>query len=354
MLTLCFGTRPQVIKASILFRVLQSRWPVTTIDTGQHYDYELNRLLYEQLEIPSPDYCLEVGSAEPARQTAEVLSRTAEVLQRDPPALVIVIGDTNSTLGCALAATKNGLPLVHVEAGLRSTEPNLPEELNRRVVDAMATLLCAPSLASAARLRAEQVPGTIAITGDVAHDVLIRHLALAPRTTRSAPFVLATVHRAAITSDPDALRSVVQALGDLELPVLLPLHPRTHAALERYRLLAAIPESVSIVPPLGYLEAIAAVRDAKVVVTDSGGLQREAYWLGTPCVTLRKETEWTETVDCGANALVPPADAQKALRTSVQEQCRRKEEYPWSAGAYGDGHAAEQVSEAIAAILAQV
>ncbi|MFL5536973.1 MAG: non-hydrolyzing UDP-N-acetylglucosamine 2-epimerase [Gemmatimonadales bacterium] len=354
MLALCFGTRPQVIKASVLLRALRSHWPVMTIDTGQHYDYELNGLLYEQLDIPLPDHCLEVGGTDPAEQTAQVLSRTAETVRHHRPSAVLVIGDTNSTLGCALAAHKEDLPVIHVEAGLRSSEPNLPEEVNRRVVDVMATLLCAPSPASAARLRAEQAPGPVVTTGDVARDVLVRHLSLAPRTEGVSRFALATVHRAAVTSDPDALRSVVQALGSLGMPVLFPLHPRTRLAFERYDLLGSIPGSVSILPPLGYLEAIAAVRDATAVITDSGGLQREAYWLGTPCVTLRSETEWTETVECGANRLVAPLDARQQLGTAVLEQCRKKQEYPWTAEAYGDGHAAERVAEAIAANLVPV
>ncbi len=350
-LALCFGTRPQVIKASVLLKSLRSRWPVTTIDTGQHYDYELNGLLYRQLEVPPPDHFLEVGSAEPASQTAEVLRRAADVLQRDPPAAVIVIGDTNSTLGCALAAQKGNFPLVHVEAGLRANEPNLPEEVNRRVVDVMATLLCAPAPTHAARLRAERVPGTIVTTGDVARDVLVRHLALARRTDGPSRFALATIHRAGITSDPEALRSVIHAMGNVGMPVLFALHPRTRLALERYNLLRGMPDTVSILPPLGYLEAIAAVRDATIVMTDSGGLQREAYWLGTPCVTLRSETEWVETVECGANRLVNPLDAREELVPAVREQCRKKQESSWATDAYGDGHAAERVTEAIAASL---
>jgi UDP-GlcNAc3NAcA epimerase len=162
-------------------------------------------------------------------------------------------------------------------------------------------------------------------------------------------FALATIHRAAITGDPNALRSVVEALGSLEMPVLLPLHPRTRQALELYDLLGSIPDSVSIKPPLGYLEAIAAVRDATAVITDSGGLQREAYWLGTPCVTLRSDTEWIETVECGANTLVAPVNAPQELGAAVLEQCRKKQEHPWTADAYGDGHAAERVTDAIAA-----
>ena len=348
MLTLCFGTRPQVIKASALLAVLRSRWPVTTIDTGQHYDFELSALLYEQLEVPRPDHFLEVGSGPPASQTAAVLTRTSEILRRDRPAAVIVIGDTNSTLGCALAASKEDLPLVHVEAGLRSSEPNLPEEVNRRVVDILGSLLCAPSPASASRLYAERVPGSITVTGDVARDVLLRHLRLTPPPAGGPPFALATIHRAGLTNDKDALQSVIEGLAGLGLPVIFPVHPRTRQALERYALLASVPASVSVRPPMGYLETIAAARDATVVVTDSGGLQREAYWLGTPCVTLRGDTEWVETVECGANALVPPLTARETLAKTVAEQCRRKRENPWVADAYGAGNAAERVADAIA------
>jgi UDP-N-acetylglucosamine 2-epimerase len=317
-----------------------------TIDTGQHYDFELNGLLYQQLKIPPAHHFLEVGSAEPAAQTAAVLSRTAEVLRRHRPAAVLVIGDTNSTLGCALAAKKENLTLIHVEAGLRSSEPHLPEEMNRRVVDTIADLLCAPSLASAARLKAEQLPGTVVTTGDVARDVLAAHLELAPKATGDEPYALATLHRASLTSDPAALRSVLDGLGELKMPVIFAVHPRTQHALERYGLLSSIPSSVSIRLPLGYLEAIAAVRDAAVVVTDSGGLQREAYWLGTPCVTLRHETEWRETLDCGANLLVPPLQAKQRLAAAVTQQCAGDRE-PWDTGAYGDGNAAKRVAAAI-------
>jgi UDP-N-acetylglucosamine 2-epimerase len=351
MLTVCFGTRPQVIKASVLLPALRAHWPVTTVDTGQHYDFELNRLLYEQLEIPGPDHFLEVGSADAAEQTAAVLVRTAAILRRDAPAAVVVIGDTNSTLGCALAAKKENLPLVHVEAGLRSSEPNLPEEINRRIVDITADLLCAPSQSAAARLRAEGVQGAIDTTGDVARDALLHHLPLAGSAGIGQPFVLATLHRAALTDDPAALESVVYGLGELGMPVIFAVHPRTSSALARYGVLESIPRSVSLRPPMGYLEAIAAVRDAAVVVTDSGGLQREAYWLGTPCVTVRRETEWVETVECGANSLVPPLEARERLARAVLEQCERKRQHPWSPEAYGSGDAAERVAGAIATSL---
>jgi UDP-N-acetylglucosamine 2-epimerase len=350
-LALCFGTRPQVIKASGLLGVLRERWPVMTVDTGQHYDYEMNELLYQQLGVSQPDHFLNVGSGEPAAQTASVMSRTAEVLRRHRPEAVLVIGDTNSTLGSALAACKEGVPVIHIEAGLRSREPMLPEEANRRIVDALSTLLCAPSPGTAARLQAERVPGAVVTTGDVSYDVLLQHLKLIPGPQRPAPFALATIHRAALCSDPDTLQAVLQALGQIGLPVLLPAHPRLQEVLKRHRIADRIPNSISLRLPLGYLEAIAAVRDARVVITDSGGIQREAYWLGTPCVTLRNDTEWVETVECGANKLVPPDRAGEELRSAVTEQCRGQKEHPWSPEAYGDGHAAERVAQAISVTL---
>jgi len=349
-LALCYGTRPQVVKASVLLDALRARWPVIAIDTGQHYDYELNGLLYQQLAVPRPDHFLEVGSNPPVQQTADVMTRAAEILRVRQPSAALVIGDTTSTLGCALAATKEGIPLVHVEAGLRSSEPDLPEEANRRVVDVLAQLLCAPSAAAAERLRLERSPGEVAATGDVARDVLVRHLGLAPPAA-GEPFALATAHRAALTSDPAGLAALLAALGDLGLPVRLPLHPRTRDALQRYGLLHAIPPTVTLSPPLGYLEMIAAVRDAAVVITDSGGLQREAYWLGTPCVTLRGETEWVETVEAGANTLLPAHATPAALAGLVEELRRRRAQAAWTPDAYGDGAAALRVADAVARLL---
>jgi UDP-GlcNAc3NAcA epimerase len=350
-LALCFGTRPQVIKASVLLGALRARWPVTAIDTGQHYDFELNGLLYQQLGVPRPDHFLGVGSGEPAEQTAAVLMRTAELLRRHPPDAVVVIGDTNSTLGCALAACKQGIPLVHVEAGLRASEAGLPEEGNRRVVDVLAHVLCAPSRSAADRLAAEYLPGSIALTGDIARDALERHLAVAAPPVARGPFALATLHRAALTSDREALHSAMMALGEVGLPVMFPAHPRTRQALERFGLMSALPASVTVSPPLGYLESIAAVRDAEVVITDSGGLQREAYWLRTPCVTLRGETEWGETVESGANALLPAIDAPGRLAGVVGDQRRRRKEAPWAPDAYGDGRAAERIVAAVEGLV---
>lgn len=350
-IALCYGTRPQLVKASVLSKALRGRWRVLAVDTGQHYDYELNRLLYEQLDIPPADHFLEVGSDTPPTQTAKVLERAGELLARARPDLVVVIGDTNSTLGCAIAASKLGLPLVHVEAGLRAPEPGLPEEGNRRVVDVLADLLCAPSEAARDRLLEERVPGLTVLTGDVARDALTDHLRHLPPRVKHQPFVLATAHRAALTSDRAALAAVLAALGTLDMPVVFPLHPRTRRAIDHFGLCDEVPPNVRLGPPLGYTETIAAVRDASAVVTDSGGVQREAYWLTTPCVTLRAHTEWTETVDAGANVLVSPLEALECLRTAVRGQMRRRSEAPWLPDAYGDGEAARHIADAVGRLL---
>jgi UDP-GlcNAc3NAcA epimerase len=349
---LCYGTRPQVIKASRLSEALRDRFDVLTVDTGQHYDYELNALLYSQLGVSLPDVVLDVRSGSHAEQTAAVLTRAASVLSESRPDAVVVIGDTNSTLGCALAATQLGMPLVHVEAGLRSGDLRMAEELNRRAVDAISTLLCAPSARAAAQLRAESVPGAIAMTGDVACDVLRRHAGRACVVRESwplhagEPYILATLHRAELTARPDVFAAVVAALGSLPLPVVWPVHPRTSG------LLAQIVNGRStgrlhLLPPIGYLDAIVAIRDASLVVTDSGGVQREAYWLGTPCVTVRRETEWVETVEEGANHLIDPVNAPELLPLTDHVLATAAR---WRGDAYGHGSAAASITNALNAL----
>jgi UDP-GlcNAc3NAcA epimerase len=360
-LALCYGTRPQVIKASVLAEALGARWPLLRIDTGQHYDYELNRLLYEQLGVERPDLFLEVGSADHATQTAAILTRAAQAFVHHRPWAVVVLGDTNSTLGAALAAAKLRIPVVHVEAGLRATDSMMAEEINRRLVDALSAAVCAPSAAAAEQLRREAVPGAIAVTGDVARDVLRCNLDRAPELGQipdwplapDVDFVFATIHRAELTDSPDRLRAVVAALGDLPVAVVLPLHPRTRQALARLGLGDALPPSVHVGPPLGYLETLACVRGANAVVTDSGGVQREAYWLGTPCVTLRNETEWRETVELGANRLVPPERAATALRDALHPLLESTGPRPdWPRDAYGCGHAAQGVRDVVEELAA--
>ena len=353
-IALCYGTRPQVIKASVLRRALAAVGPVAAIDTGQHYDYALNQLLYEQLGVANPDHALEVGSASHATQTANILVRAEALFATITPRLAVVIGDTNSTLGCALAAAKMRIPVVHVEAGLRAADSLMAEEINRRAVDAVAALLCTPSEAATARMQAEHPAATVVETGDVARDVLLAQLDKLPDVTGLIPpsatgeYAFATLHRAELTDEPDRLIALLDALAALPLPVLLAMHPRTRGALEAHGHRVIDRGSLAIVPAVGYLESLALTARARLVITDSGGVQREAYWLGVPCVTMRTETEWTETLDLGANRLLAPS-APGALARSVAERLAASRD--WNRDAYGRGNAAECVADAVRRFL---
>lgn len=372
-LALCYGTRPQVIKASLLIEALGADHPLLTVDTGQHYDYELNAGLYEALGVRRPDCLLDVGSGSHARQTGAILERAADAFLARQPAAVIVIGDTNSTLGCALAAAQLRIPVAHVEAGLRAADRRMAEDLNRRLVDELSSLLCAPSRAAEDALRAQAAHGLVVRTGDIACDVLLRNAARAASPAAGAaapgtpgasapwplgadePSVFVTLHRAELVDDTALLRDVMAGLSALDLPVVFAVHPRTRPALADPRVAAAIGPRVRLLPPLGYLETIAAVRDAPAVVTDSGGIQREAYWLGTPCITVRAETEWGETLALGANVLVPPARARAELARVVHERAAtgRGTRGAWDRTAYGEGDAAPRIAAAVRDWLAR-
>ena len=349
VIVLAYGTRPQVIKASVLRPALQRLGPVVSVDSGQHYDHALNQLLYDQLGVPPADHYLDVGSGAHGEQTARVLERAEALFASLHPSAVVVIGDTNSTLGLALAAAKLRLPVVHVEAGLRAGDPLMAEELNRRLVDALSAVLCTPSARASDALAQEHQPGQVVQTGDVARDVLQRALTRLAPPDSSTPDIVATIHRAELTDRPERLRAVLAALASLGRPVLLPLHPRTRAAMERAGIPVPAGGPLTVVEPVGYLDLIRLVRDARLVITDSGGVQREAYWLGTPCITLRDETEWTETVAAGANRLLAP-DAAEQLQT----RARALLDTPpagWARDAYGDGAAADRVTQAVQSLL---
>jgi UDP-N-acetylglucosamine 2-epimerase len=352
-IALCYGTRPQVIKASVLGRCLGEQWAVVRIDTGQHYDYVLNALLYEQLGVRAADHCLEVGSGTHAQQTAAILIRAEELLSATAPRTAVVIGDTNSTLGCALAAAKLGIPVVHVEAGLRASQASMAEEINRRIVDSIASLLCTPSASATARLIRERPDASVVETGDVARDVLEQHVprAVFKRNGYPARFIFATLHRAELTERPDLLKAALESLSGLDTPVILSLHPRTQAAIEANSLASSIHGSLRVIPAVGYLESLGFIKSGAAVITDSGGVQREAYWLGKPCITLRKETEWSETIDLGANRLVDPDEVATRLASTVGEQLRSNA--VWNRDAYGIGAAASRVSQALGQLLSR-
>jgi UDP-N-acetylglucosamine 2-epimerase len=351
MIALFFGTRPQVIKASILRGALAKVGPVAAVDTGQHYDYTLHQVHYEQLGATPPDAYLEIGSATHAKQTASILVAAEEWINAHRPDVAVVIGDTNSTLACALAAAKARVPVAHVEAGLRAKDFLMAEEINRRCVDAIASVLLAPCSRAAATLQDEQSWGRIHVVGDVALDVLKHAL---PRVMPIADvagydpnwgsnFIYVTLHRAELVDDPKKLEQVFAALHQLPHPVLFAAHPRTAAALERGKV--RINGHLTLRPPLGYLESVAVLRSAAAVVTDSGGIQREAYWLGVPCVTVRTESEWVETLGLRANRLVPPEEVS-GLQDAVIAAIHQPKN--WDRSAYGDGTAAERVAEILA------
>ena len=347
-IALCYGTRPQVIKASAVRRALAARHQVLAVDTGQHYDFALNELLYQQLGVAPPDCFLGTGSGSHATQTAAVMVRCEALLSEQRPQAAVVIGDTNSTLGAALAAAKLRIPVVHVEAGLAAADFLMAEELNRRATDAIARVLCTPSARATARMRAAHPDATVVETGDVALDVLQAQLDRLPavaelRPDEGRPYVYATLHRAELTDNVALLRAVLAALSRLEYPVILAMHPRTRAALEASGATVESQGRLTIVPAVGYLESLALAHGATAVVTDSGGVQREAYWLGVPCVTLRRETEWDETVEAGANRLVAPAEAPELLEAGVDDAVAAS---PWDRSAYGRGDAATRIAQA--------
>jgi len=344
-LALFFGTRPQVIKASVLRQALGGKGSVVAVDTGQHYDYTLHQVHYEQLGVPPPDVYLGVGSASHAEQTAAILTAAEQWIEANHPRAAVVIGDTNSTLACALAAVKARVPVAHVEAGLRVTDLLMAEEVNRRCVDVIAAVLFAPSRQAEATLRRERADAEIHLAGDVALDVLLGAMRRVGKPERTPEeYIYVTLHRAELVDDATLLRGVANALAALPLPVVFAAHPRTAAALERAGCRSSA--RVQLREPVGYLESLALLTNARTVVTDSGGIQREAYWTGVSCVTVRAETEWVETVACGANRLVPPA--QWAQLADAVAEALAVERGEWDKTAYGDGTAAERIAGILA------
>ncbi len=303
------GARPQFVKAAPVSRALRVAHTEVLVHTGQHYDALMSDVFFSELGIPAPDVTLNVGSAPHGAQTGRMLEGVEAVLLRERPDALLVYGDTNSTLAGALAAAKLAIPIVHVEAGLRSFVREMPEEINRVLTDRLSALCCCPSLTAFNHLAAEGITRNVVVVGDVMLDALTESVARVRTETHrfetlgvpAAGYVLATVHRAANTDDSARLAAILSAFGAMAQPVLWPMHPRTRHVLHANGL--RLPANVRVVEPLGYLDLVCALQHARVVVTDSGGLQKEAYWLGVPCVTLRDETEWTETVSSGWNTL---------------------------------------------------
>jgi UDP-GlcNAc3NAcA epimerase len=346
------GNRPQFVKAAAVSDRLRAGASEVLVHTGQHYDEELSQVFFDELKLPRPDHRLDVGGGTNTSQTARMLAALEPMLAGERPDMVLVCGDTNSTLAGALAGAQAGVPVAHVEAGMRSYDRAMPEELNRVLADHAASLLLCSSEHPAETLRGERVAGEIVVVGDVMVDVARM---LEPRArervgaldavgVRPGEYLLATAHRAGNVDDPARLALLVELLLAVPGPVVLPLHPRTRARLEAAGLLERLASGVRVVPSVGYLDFMALLLHARGMLTDSGGVQKEAYLAGVLCVTLRATTEWTETVDAGWNTLVD-LDADAAV--TALERPLPPERPPL----YGDGRAGERVVVALRAAV---
>jgi UDP-N-acetylglucosamine 2-epimerase len=379
------GARPQFIKAAAVSRAIQAfnqrrrsfgrprskkKIQEVLVHTGQHYDYLMDRVFFEELVLPKPDYHLGVGSGSHARQTGMMLERIETVLKKEKPEVVIVYGDTNSTLAGALAAVKLNIPVAHVEAGLRSYNRTVPEEINRLLTDHLSTLLFCPTHQAVRNLLKEGIRDgktrMVKKVGDVMYDSILYYSKFAEKktnilmdlnlvtphgssiphsTVRIPNYYLVTLHRAENTDNPKRLKSILRALNEIgkDVPVILPLHPRTKKMMKVYHL---FPETqrIKLIDPVSYLDMLTLEKNAKTILTDSGGVQKEAYWFGVPCFTLRNETEWVETIHSGWNILV--GAGKKKIVKEVRQREERKSP-PKNRGIFGDGKASEKIVQMI-------
>ena len=356
------GARPQFVKAAAVSRAVAAfnaaatevRLSERIVHTGQHYDDNMSKVFFEELRIPAPAVNLEVGSGPSGLQTAAMLERLEGVLADDGPDWVLVYGDTNSTLAGALAASKLNIRVAHVEAGLRSYNRRMPEEINRVVADHISTLLFCPTDAAVDNLAKEGITRGVSKVGDVMYDSVLFNATLAEGACdllgqlelKPNSYYLGTIHRAENTDDPARLAGIIAALERIDAPVVLPLHPRTRKALGSA--LKKLGGRVHVIDPVSYLDMIRLERDARMILTDSGGVQKEAFWFGRPCVTLREETEWVELVAAGCNRLAG-ADTEKILAAVAEfEKAGAALDEGRPKDLYGDGHAAERIVSVLA------
>lgn len=347
------GARPQFIKAAAVSKALRDhgQFDEIVLHTGQHFDHRMSQIFFDELEIPKPKYSLDINSLSHGAMTGRMLEGIENALVSEKPDTVLVFGDTNSTLAGALAAVKLHIPVAHVEAGLRSFNRKMPEEINRILTDHASSLLFAPTDAAIRNLRAEGVEEKkIVKTGDVMLDATLLFRPIAARRAEvnvpSGEYVLMTVHREENTDNDTRFRAIVEAANTIaaKRTVVFPVHPRTGKKIEKLSL--TLHAGIRVIPPVGYLEMLALESKASVIVTDSGGVQKEAYFSGVPCVTVRTETEWTELIDSGWNRLADPADA-KAMVTAIRESVGKK---GVDAPLYGDGRAAQEIASHLAGL----
>lgn len=352
------GARPQFIKAAAVSRIARSLEHITEVlvHTGQHYDQNMSDVFFSELDIPKPNYYLGIGSGTHGIQTGKMLGAIEEVLVKEKPDWVLVYGDTNSTLAGALAATKLHIPIAHVEAGLRSFNRKMPEEINRVLTDHAANLLFTPTEVANQNLYKEGIASNlIYLVGDVMYDASLYYVKKAELAShildslklQLKKYILSTIHRAENTDTSDRLTAIIEALSKLsqEITVVLPLHPRTKKILEDLQMLDKIPETLCLIDPVSYYDMILLEKNSKMIVTDSGGIQKEAYFYQVPCITLRDETEWVELVDAGWNHLIAPTSSSEIYQKIKNQMCQL---IPSSTNnLYGDGTAASKILEVL-------
>ncbi|NWO12519.1 non-hydrolyzing UDP-N-acetylglucosamine 2-epimerase [Virgibacillus sp.] len=308
------GARPQFIKASMLSKAIkaQSKIEEIMVHTGQHYDHNMSTIFFDQLKLTKPDYYLGIGSGSHGEQTAKMLFELEKIMLSVQPDIVIVYGDTNSTLAGSIAASKIHIPIAHVEAGLRSFNKKMPEEINRIITDHLSHLLFCPSKTAIHNLKQEGIDKEVYLTGDIMYDAVIhfkdpaiqQSTILNDLSLTAGNYFIATVHRAENSDEPERLKQILTAFQRLDKTIILPLHPRTKNKIQHFKLDHFITSShIKTIDPVNYFDMLALVSQAKAILTDSGGLQKEAYMLRIPCITLREETEWMETVQTGWNHL---------------------------------------------------
>lgn len=346
------GARPQFVKAAVISRVFQQRDDVEEIlvHTGQHYDHNMSEIFFEEMEIPKPKYNLSINGLDHGAMTGQMLEKIEEVIKIENPEWVLVYGDTNSTLAGALAAKKKHVKVAHIEAGLRSFNIKMPEEINRILTDRISDILFAPTQTAIDNLKSEgydNLEAKVVRSGDVMLDAGMFYAqkseerATLPSSMFEGDFILCTLHRAENTDDKNRLTSIVDALNEIHetTRIVVPLHPRTSGLLEKFGLKL----NVDLIDPVGYFDMIELLKNCSLVMTDSGGLQKEAYFFEKNCVTMRDETEWVELVDNGFN-LLAGADG-KLIKQHVATMLRKTSDF--SSQLYGDGHAGEQIVEAL-------
>lgn len=341
------GARPQFIKCAPVSRTIRKHHEEILVHTGQHYDPEMSDIFFEELDIPKPDYNLGIGSGTQGEQTGKMIIEIEKVLLEEKPDIVLVYGDTNSTLAGALAASKLQIKVAHVEAGLRSFDRTMPEEINRVITDHISNILFCPTDTAVMNLKNEGITEGVYNVGDVMVDALKYNQKIAEEKStilqdlnlNSKEFLLATLHRASNTDNKKNLSSIVEAFSDVEATIVFPIHPRTRKCLKEYNLWEKILKNTKVIPPVGYLDMLKLESNARKILTDSGGVQKEAYMLRVPCITLRDNTEWVETVEEGWNILAG-ADYEKIRKFIKEFEVPKK-----SKKMFGDGKASIKINE---------